>query len=55
MDFTFSEEQQAAAEAAKGVFAGVAPDAVPPARPSPRAPSPRRTTVSCGPGSPTGR
>ncbi|MFI7139600.1 acyl-CoA dehydrogenase family protein [Streptomyces massasporeus] len=29
MDFTFSEEQQAAAEAAKGVFAGVAPDAVP--------------------------
>ncbi|CAL9512480.1 acyl-CoA dehydrogenase family protein [Streptomyces sp. enrichment culture] len=29
MDFTFSEEQQAAAEAAKGVFAPVAPDAVP--------------------------
>ncbi|MFF8873709.1 acyl-CoA dehydrogenase family protein [Streptomyces massasporeus] len=29
MDFTFSEEQQAAAEAAKGVFAGVASDAVP--------------------------
>ncbi|MFG2808831.1 acyl-CoA dehydrogenase family protein [Streptomyces massasporeus] len=29
MDFTFSEEQQAAAEAAKGVFADVAPDAVP--------------------------
>ncbi|GGV73519.1 acyl-CoA dehydrogenase family protein [Streptomyces massasporeus] len=29
MDFTFSEEQQAASEAAKGVFAGVAPDAVP--------------------------
>ncbi|MEV7071831.1 acyl-CoA dehydrogenase family protein [Streptomyces sp. NPDC093990] len=29
MDFTFSEEQQAAAEAARGVFAGVAPDAVP--------------------------
>ncbi|MFJ4278284.1 acyl-CoA dehydrogenase family protein [Streptomyces massasporeus] len=29
MDFTFSEEQQAAAEAAKGVFAGVAPDSVP--------------------------
>ncbi|MFI8832965.1 acyl-CoA dehydrogenase family protein [Streptomyces afghaniensis] len=29
MDFTFTEEQQAAAEAAKGVFAGVAPDAVP--------------------------
>ncbi|CAM5578788.1 putative acyl-CoA dehydrogenase [Streptomyces canarius] len=28
MDFTFSEEQ-AAAEAARGVFAGVAPDAVP--------------------------
>lgn len=33
MDFTFSEEQRAAAEAAQGVFAGVAPDAVPsPAR-----------------------
>jgi alkylation response protein AidB-like acyl-CoA dehydrogenase len=29
VDFTFTEEQQAAAEAAKGVFAGVAPDAVP--------------------------
>ncbi|WP_369170693.1 acyl-CoA dehydrogenase family protein [Streptomyces sp. R28] len=29
MDFTFTEEQQAAAEAARGVFAGVAPDAVP--------------------------
>ncbi|MBL1083205.1 acyl-CoA dehydrogenase family protein [Streptomyces actinomycinicus] len=29
MDFTFSEEQQAAAEAARGVFSGVAPDAVP--------------------------
>jgi 3-oxocholest-4-en-26-oyl-CoA dehydrogenase beta subunit len=29
VDFTFSEEQQAAAEAARGVFAGVAPDAVP--------------------------
>ncbi|MFL4949302.1 acyl-CoA dehydrogenase family protein [Streptomyces sp. MMS24-I31] len=29
MDFTFTEEQQAAAEAAKGVFAGVAPDSVP--------------------------
>ncbi|MEU1849379.1 acyl-CoA dehydrogenase family protein [Streptomyces sp. NPDC019990] len=29
MDFTFTEEQQAAAEAAEGVFAGVAPDAVP--------------------------
>ncbi|WP_328639733.1 acyl-CoA dehydrogenase family protein [Streptomyces canus] len=29
MDFTFSEEQQAAAEAARGVFADVAPDAVP--------------------------
>ncbi|MZD03996.1 acyl-CoA dehydrogenase [Streptomyces sp. SID5785] len=29
MDFTFSEEQQAAAEAAKAVFAPVAPDAVP--------------------------
>ncbi|KUL77605.1 MULTISPECIES: acyl-CoA dehydrogenase family protein [unclassified Streptomyces] len=29
MDFTFSEEQQAAAEAARGVFAGVTPDAVP--------------------------
>ncbi|AGS70686.1 acyl-CoA dehydrogenase family protein [Streptomyces collinus] len=29
MDFTFSEEQVAAAEAARGVFAGVAPDAVP--------------------------
>ena len=29
MDFTFTEEQQAAAAAAKGVFAGVAPDAVP--------------------------
>ncbi|WP_086563739.1 acyl-CoA dehydrogenase family protein [Streptomyces africanus] len=29
MDFTFTEEQQAAAEAAKGVFAGIAPDAVP--------------------------
>ncbi|MFF7949024.1 acyl-CoA dehydrogenase family protein [Streptomyces griseorubiginosus] len=28
MDFTFSEEQQAAAEAARGVFADVAPDAV---------------------------
>ncbi|MEV8594353.1 acyl-CoA dehydrogenase family protein [Streptomyces sp. NPDC052012] len=29
MDFTFTEEQQAAAEAARGVFAGAAPDAVP--------------------------
>ncbi|MFI1029386.1 acyl-CoA dehydrogenase family protein [Streptomyces sp. NPDC020951] len=29
MDFTFTEEQQAAAEAARGVFAGVAPDGVP--------------------------
>jgi alkylation response protein AidB-like acyl-CoA dehydrogenase len=29
VDFTFTEEQQAAAEAAKGVFAGVAPDSVP--------------------------
>lgn len=29
MDFTFTEEQQAAGEAARGVFAGVAPDAVP--------------------------
>ncbi|MFD7707966.1 acyl-CoA dehydrogenase family protein [Streptomyces sp. NPDC059785] len=29
MDFTFTEEQQGAAEAAKAVFAGVAPDAVP--------------------------
>ncbi|MFI5797062.1 acyl-CoA dehydrogenase family protein [Streptomyces sp. NPDC051677] len=29
MDFTFTEEQQAAAEAARGVFAAVAPDSVP--------------------------
>jgi 3-oxocholest-4-en-26-oyl-CoA dehydrogenase beta subunit len=29
VDFTFTEEQQAAAEAARGVFSGVAPDAVP--------------------------
>ena len=29
MDFTFTEEQQAAAEAARGVFAPVAPDTVP--------------------------
>ncbi|KOG87843.1 acyl-CoA dehydrogenase, partial [Streptomyces varsoviensis] len=29
MDFTFTEEQQAAAEAAKAVFSGVAPDGVP--------------------------
>ncbi|MFI2201922.1 acyl-CoA dehydrogenase family protein [Streptomyces sp. NPDC020192] len=29
MDFTFSEEQRAAGEAARGVFAGVTPDAVP--------------------------
>lgn len=29
MDFTFTEEQQAAAEAARGVFAGVEPDTVP--------------------------
>ncbi|MFJ4644821.1 acyl-CoA dehydrogenase family protein [Streptomyces bobili] len=29
MDFTFTEEQQAAAEAARGVFSGVAPDGVP--------------------------
>ncbi|WP_406007896.1 acyl-CoA/acyl-ACP dehydrogenase [Streptomyces sp. NBC_00637] len=29
MDFTFTEEQQAAAEAARGVLAGVAPDDVP--------------------------
>ncbi|MFF3450798.1 acyl-CoA dehydrogenase family protein [Streptomyces sp. NPDC002667] len=29
MDFTFTEEQQAAAEAAQGVFADVSPDAVP--------------------------
>ncbi|WP_053760647.1 MULTISPECIES: acyl-CoA dehydrogenase family protein [Streptomyces] len=29
MDFTFTEEQQAAAEAARGVFADVAPDTVP--------------------------
>ncbi|GGP70176.1 acyl-CoA dehydrogenase family protein [Streptomyces melanogenes] len=29
MDFTFTEEQQAAVEAAKAVFSGVSPDAVP--------------------------
>ncbi|MGW1072193.1 acyl-CoA dehydrogenase family protein [Streptomyces sp. NPDC002537] len=29
MDFTFSEEQQAAAEAARAVFSGVSPDSVP--------------------------
>ena len=29
MDFTFTEEQQAAVEAARAVFAGVAPDGVP--------------------------
>lgn len=29
MDFTFTEEQQAAAEAARAVFSGVAPDGVP--------------------------
>lgn len=29
MDFTFTEEQHAATEAARGVFARVAPDAVP--------------------------
>ncbi|MGW1539519.1 acyl-CoA dehydrogenase family protein [Streptomyces sp. NPDC002309] len=29
MDFTFTEEQQAASEAARGLFADVAPDAVP--------------------------
>ncbi|MFF0201102.1 acyl-CoA dehydrogenase family protein [Streptomyces sp. NPDC005017] len=29
MDFTFTEEQEAAAEAARGVFADVAPDSVP--------------------------
>ncbi|WP_369390634.1 acyl-CoA dehydrogenase family protein [Streptomyces sp. CG1] len=29
MDFTFTEEQRAAAEAARGVFTGVVPDAVP--------------------------
>lgn len=29
MDFTFTEEQQAATEAARAVFSGVAPDAVP--------------------------
>ena len=29
MDFTFTEEQQAAVEAAKAVFSGVTPDAVP--------------------------
>jgi alkylation response protein AidB-like acyl-CoA dehydrogenase len=29
VDFTFTEEQQAAAEAARGVFSGVAPDGVP--------------------------
>lgn len=29
MDFTFTEEQQAAADAARGLFADVAPDAVP--------------------------
>ncbi|MEU8550709.1 acyl-CoA dehydrogenase family protein [Streptomyces roseoverticillatus] len=29
MDFTFSEEQQAAAEAARAVFSGVSPDGVP--------------------------
>ncbi|MEV1081694.1 acyl-CoA dehydrogenase family protein [Streptomyces sp. NPDC050211] len=29
MDFTFTEEQAAAAEAARGVFGGVAPDAMP--------------------------
>jgi alkylation response protein AidB-like acyl-CoA dehydrogenase len=29
VDFTFTEEQQAAAEAARGLFVGVAPDAVP--------------------------
>jgi alkylation response protein AidB-like acyl-CoA dehydrogenase len=29
VDFTFSEEQQAAVEAARAVFAGIAPDGVP--------------------------
>ncbi|MGX1271168.1 alkylation response protein AidB-like acyl-CoA dehydrogenase [Streptomyces phaeoluteigriseus] len=29
MDFTFTEEQQAATEAARGVFTGVAPDGLP--------------------------
>lgn len=29
MDFTFTEEQQAAVEAARAVFSGVAPDSVP--------------------------
>jgi len=29
VDFTFTEEQHAATEAARGVFARVAPDAVP--------------------------
>lgn len=37
MDFTFSEEQQAALEAAKAVFAGVAPDGVPSPALTPRA------------------
>lgn len=37
MDFTFTEEQQAAVEAAKAVFAGVAPDSVPSPALTPRA------------------
>nr|WSX50851.1 acyl-CoA/acyl-ACP dehydrogenase [Streptomyces sp. NBC_00974] len=37
MDFTFTEEQQAAVEAAKAVFAGVAPDGVPSPALTPRA------------------
>ena len=52
MDFTFTEEQQAAVEAARAVFAGVAPDGVP---------SPALTAGAvaddfdraCGPSSPT--
>lgn len=37
MDFTFTEEQQAAVEAAKAVFAAVAPDSVPSPALTPRA------------------
>ncbi len=53
MDFRFSEEQQAAVEAARAVFGGVAPDTVPSPVARRRVPSRTTSTGPCGRGSPT--
>lgn len=52
MDFTFTEEQQAAVEAAKAVFSSVTPDSVPSPALTAWLPSPRTSTACCGGSSP---